>query len=164
MLAKTTRPIGPEETSDVVERDLASLGADLLVGVLDDLPSGRISEMPQNDAEATYAPRLTKEEGLIDWARPASDLHNHVRGLRPWPAAYTFFNRARMVVHQARRSDVDPAGATPGTCVTAGPSITVACGDGRALDLLQVQLEGRRVVAARDFVAGHGPLTGQRFG
>jgi methionyl-tRNA formyltransferase len=164
MLAKVTRPIGPNESSDVVERDLASLGAALLVSVLDDLPSGHIVETPQNDADATYAPRLTKEEGLIDWTRPALDLHNQVRGLRPWPAAYTVLNGARMVVHQAQPSDADASGAAPGMCVVAGAVISVACGDGHALDLLQVQLEGRRVIAARDFVAGHGRLTGQHFG
>jgi methionyl-tRNA formyltransferase len=164
MLAKAVRPIGPDETSDVVERDLAALGADLLVSVLDDLARGSIAETPQNDAEATYAPRLTKEEGLIDWRRPALDLHNQIRGLRPWPTAHTFLKGARVVVHQARRSMVDARGETPGTCVSSGAVITVACGDGRALDLLQVQLEGRRVLAARDFAAGQGWLKGQRFG
>lgn len=163
-LAKVTRPIGPDEGSDVVERHLASLGADLLVSVLDDLPGGRVVETPQNDADATYAPRLTKEEGLIDWSRAAVDLHNHIRGLRPWPTAYTFLNGARLIIHQARRSEVDPGKELPGVCIAAGAVITVTCGDGHALDLLQVQLEGRRVIAARDFAAGHGPLTGQRFG
>jgi len=164
MLARVTRPIGPDESSDVVERDLASLGADLLVSVVDDVANGHLVETPQNDAEATYAPRLTKEEGLIDWSRPALDLHNQVRGLRPWPTAFTFFNGARLVIHQARCSQTEAAGAMPGTCLAAGDAVTVACGDGHALDLLQVQLEGRRVVPARGFVTGHGRLAGQRFG
>jgi methionyl-tRNA formyltransferase len=164
MLARAVRPIGPDETSDVVERALAALGADLLPGVVDELAAGHAVETPQNDAEATYAPRLTKEEGAIDWTRPARDLHNHVRGMRPWPSAYTFLKAQRLVVHQARVSDSHAASAKPGTCVAAGPVITVACGDGRALDLIQVQPEGRRVMPARDFVAGHGRLTGQRFG
>lgn len=164
MLARVTRPIGPDETSDMVERDLASLGADLLVAVVDDLANGEVVETPQNDADATYAPRLTKEEGLIDWSRPAADLHNQVRGLRPWPAAYTFLSRARIVIHRARRSDAEAAAAPPGTCIAAGAAISVVCGDGRALDLLEVQLEGRRRLSARDFAVGHGPLSGQRFG
>lgn len=165
MLARVARPIGPEESSDVVERDLAALGADLLVNILDDVASGRIVETEQHDAEATYAPRLTKEEGLIDWRLPAADLHNRVRGLRPWPIAYTFLNGARVVVPEAKLSAVDPKTAFPGTCVAAShKGITVACGDGRALDLLQVQLEGRRAMPAREFLAGYGRLTGQRFG
>lgn len=164
MIARVARPIGPDESSDVVERDLAALGADLLVSVIDDLPRGHVVETPQDDAQATYAPRLTKEEGLIDWTRPAREVHNQIRGLRPWPAAYTYLKGARMVVHHARQSDTPATGTLPGTCVAAGAAITVACGDGRAVDLLQVQLEGRRVIAARDFVAGHGRLTGQHFG
>jgi methionyl-tRNA formyltransferase len=164
MLAWVSRPIGPNETSDVVERDLALQGADLLVSALDDLAAGRVREVPQNDAEATYAPRLTKEEGLMDWSRSAAELHNQVRGLRPWPAAYTFLDSARVVVHQSRRSDVPAGDAVPGTCVAAGSAITVACGDGQTLDLLQVQLEGRRPVSAREFVAGRAALAGQRFG
>ncbi len=164
MLARVARPIGPDESSDVIERDLAALGADLLMSVIDDLPSGRIAETPQNEAEATYAPRLTKEEGLIEWSRPAPDLHNQVRGLKPWPNAYTFLKGARLVLHQAKLSDLDANAQLPGTCIAAGPAISVACGDGRALDLLQVQPEGRRVMAARDFLAGFGRLTNQRFG
>jgi methionyl-tRNA formyltransferase len=165
MIARVTRPIGPYESSDVVERDLASLGADLLVSVVDDLPSGHVVETQQNDAEATYAPRLTKEEGLIDWRRPAEELHNHVRGMRPWPAAFSFLNGKRIVIHQARPSEsAERSEALPGTVVAAGQMITVACGDGHALDLLQLQPEGRRVMPAREFVAGHGRLTGQMFG
>ena len=80
MMARVTRPIGPEESSDVVERDLASMGAELLVRVVDDLAAGRVAEMPQDDADATYAPRLTKEEGLIDFSQPALDAaQSHAR-------------------------------------------------------------------------------------
>jgi methionyl-tRNA formyltransferase len=165
MIARVVRPIGPYESSDVVERDLAALGAQLLVSVVDDLPSGHVVETPQDDAEASYAPRLTKEEGLIDWRRTARELHNHVRGMRPWPAAYTFLTGKRIVVHEARPSEaVDATAGLPGTVVSAGPAITVACGDGRGLDLLQLQPEGRRVMPAREFVTGHGRLTGQMFG
>jgi methionyl-tRNA formyltransferase len=164
MIARASRPIGPHESSEVVERRLAVLGADLLVGVLDDIAAGRATETPQNDAEATYAPRLMKEEGQIDWNRPASELHNQVRGLRPWPNAYTFLNGSRLVIHEARVSDLAAGDASPGTCVAAGRFISVACGAGSALDMLELQPEGRRIMAARDFVAGHGTLTGQRFG
>jgi methionyl-tRNA formyltransferase len=164
MLARFARPIGPDESSDVVERDLAARGADLLVSILDDLAAGRIAEVPQDEANVTYAPRLTKEEGLIDWSRPALALHNQVRGLRPWPAAYTFLKGARLVIHQARLSEHDAQGASAGTCIEAASAITIACGDNQSLAILQLQPEGRRVMAARDFAAGHAPLTGQHFG
>ncbi len=166
MLARAGRPIGPDESSDAVEADLATMGGRLLIDVVDELAAGRVQETPQDDRLATYAPRLTKEEGLIDWSKPAAALHNLVRGLRPWPAAYTTLGGTRLVVHQARPGDRGAGEAAPGTCVHArgGGAIAVACGDGQTLELLQVQLEGRRIVTAKEFVAGHPNLAGQRFG
>lgn len=165
MMARVVREIGANESSDVVERDLAALGAGLLVTVVDDLAAGRAQETPQDESQATYAHRLTKEEGLLDFQLPAGAIHNRIRGLRPWPAAYTFLNGQRLVVHQARLSDADARSQEPGTCVAAGAQgITVACGDRRAIDILQLQPEGRRAMSARDYLAGHGVLAGQRFG
>ena len=164
MLARAVRPIGPDDASDAVERDLATLGADLLVSILEPLAAGALIEVPQDDALATYAPRLTKDEGLIDFRRPALDVHNQIRGLRPWPAAHTFLDGARLVLHRARLSSVRVA-AEPGTCVSADPtSLTVMCGDARAIDVLDIQPEGRRVMTAREYQAGHAGLVGQRFG
>ena len=124
-------------------------------------------ETPQDDADATYAPRLTKEEGLLDFSLPALALHNRIRGLRPWPTAYTFLHGRSVwwfITHGVSATDRRGASA-PGTCVAASANgITIACGDGRAIDLLQVQPEGRRVMSARDYLAGHGVLVGQRFG
>ncbi len=148
----------------MVERDLAALGAELLVSVIDDLAAGRIAETPQNDADATYAPRLTKEEGRIDWSRSAADLHNRVRGLRPWPAAYTFLHERRLVVHQSRVAAADVGDAVPGDLCRGGRNNHRGVRRRLRPDLLAVQPEGRRVMAARDFAAGHGRLKGQRFG
>ncbi len=165
MLARAVRPIALDDTSDVVERDLAALGATLLPGVIDDLIEGRLVEVPQDDAAATYAPRLTKEEGRLDFREPAMAVHNRIRGLRPWPSAFTFLKELRLVIHRARLSSRAAGGAEPGTCLAAdGAGISIAAGDGHAVDLLQLQPEGRRVMAARDFLAGYGRLTGQRFG
>jgi methionyl-tRNA formyltransferase len=80
MLAKVSRAIGPNDTSDEVERDLASKGAALLVVTIDALTEGRAQEIPQADADATYAHRLTKDDGLVDWNRPAEAIHNQIRG------------------------------------------------------------------------------------
>src|SRR5205814_7479295 len=91
MLAVRRRAIDPDETSEAVERDLAELGADLLVTTLDRLAYGPIPEEPQDEAHATYAPRLTKEDGVVDWSRSAVDIHNLIRGLHPWPHAFTFW-------------------------------------------------------------------------
>jgi methionyl-tRNA formyltransferase len=165
MMARVERPIAPHESSDMVERDLAAMGARLLVTVVDDLAAGRASEVPQNDAEASYAPRLTKDEGLLDFAASAMTVHNRVRGLRPWPSAFTFLHGKRLVIHRARVSASVSEGAAPGTCIAAGSDgITIACGDGHAVDILQLQPEGRRTMAAHEYLAGHGGLAGQRFG
>jgi methionyl-tRNA formyltransferase len=165
MIAKVTRAIGPDETSDVVEHDLAAMGAPLLVQTVDDLSMGRAAEVPQNDADATYAPRLTKEEGLLDFSRPAREVHNRVRGLRPWPTAYTFLHGRRLVVHQTRVATQAAGAAPPGTCLSADATgLTVVCGDGQAIVILQLQPEGRRVMSAREYLAGHGVVTGRAFG
>jgi methionyl-tRNA formyltransferase len=165
MMARVVRPIGPNEASDVVERDLAGMGAELLIKVVDDLAAGRAVEMPQDESQATYAHRLTKEEGLLDFTLSAQAIHNRVRGLRPWPTAYTFLNGRRLVIHQTRLSDLEVLDTSPGVCVSAGAEgITIACGDGRAIDVLQLQPEGRRSMSAREYLAGHGVLAGQRFG
>jgi methionyl-tRNA formyltransferase len=165
MMARIVRPIGPDESTDVVERDLAAMGAQLLTTVVDDLAVGPVQEVPQDDAQATYAPRLTKEEGLLDFTLPAEAIHNRIRGLRPWPTTFTFFRGRRLVVHHARRSRVPADGVEPGICIQAGAEgITIACGDGRAIDVLHLQPEGRRPMSAREYLAGHGVLAGQRFG
>jgi len=165
MIAKAARPIDRNEGSDALERDLAVLGADLLMSVLDEVAAGRAEGVAQTDAEATYAPRLTKEEGRLDFSRSALEVHNRIRGLRPWPMAYTFLAGARLVFHEARSSEREAAGRAPGTCVAVdGAGITIACGDGRAIEVLQVQPDGRRMMTSRDFLAGHVLLIGQRFG
>ena len=163
MLAKVTRPIGPDETSDVVETALADMGAELLVTVVDQLVSGIAREEPQDDTQATYAPRLTKEEGLIDWTRSAPEIHNRIRGLYPWPHAYTFFKGTRLIV---LRSAVATAGASPtipGTILrVTSEAIQVATGDGE-LAILDVQPEGRRAMRAHDFLLGHRLAAGETF-
>jgi len=163
MFATVRRPVGPDETSDVVERDLATLGASLLLEVIDDIVAGRAVEEPQDDARSTYAARLTKEEGLIDWTLPARTIHNRVRGLYPWPHAYTYLNGDRLILLRTRVEPV-PTAEAPGTIVEASDGrIDVATGDHGRLVLDQVQPEGRRPMSARDFLAGHPLQPGARF-
>lgn len=164
MLAWQARPIGLEDAADEVERDLARIGAALLMQTLDDLDAGRAREIPQDESQASYAPRLRKEEGLLDFRLPALHVHNRIRGLRPWPTAWTFLHGRRLVVHRSRVASRDAPGTTPGTCIAAADAITIACGDGRAIDVLELQPEGRRVMTAREYVAGHGQLVGRIFG
>jgi methionyl-tRNA formyltransferase len=162
MLAKDHRAIGPDETSDAVERDLARLGSRLLVAVVDQLARGHSQETPQDDAAATYAHRLTKDDGAIDWSWPAVRVHNLIRGLHPWPHAFSFLGGRRFIL---RRSSVEPSAETgqPGTILEAdGDRLIIATGDGH-LRVVEIQAEGKRPMGAREFLAGHRLTAGDRF-
>jgi methionyl-tRNA formyltransferase len=163
MIATRVRPIGPDETSDVVERDLSRIGADLLLEVVDAMAAGPVAGEPQDDTLSTYAPRLTKEEGLLDWSLPAADLHNRIRGLHPWPLACTYLDGQRLTI---RRAHVE-AGRTdqePGTVVHAGKdTLQVATGDGGLIGIDEIQADGRRPLATREFLAGRPIAAGARL-
>ena len=157
MFAKVTRPIGPDETTDVVEGELSEMGAQLLVRVIDDIEAGNARELPQDEALATYAPRLTKEEGLIDWSQSASQIHNRVRGLYPWPHAYSYLRGHRLILRRTRVAEgAAPHQAATGTIVAVDhQAVRVATGAGEQVEILEVQPEGRRPMSAREFAAGH---------
>ena len=162
MLAETRRPIDPDETSEEVERDLARDGAALAAAAVDDIAAGRARETPQDDATATYAPRLTKADGAIDWSWPADRIHNAVRGLHPWPHASTFLHGRRLILLRSAVS-ADAAGAAPGTVIAArADDLVVAAGTGR-VRLVEVQAEGKRPMTAREFLAGHRVERGDRL-
>jgi methionyl-tRNA formyltransferase len=162
MLAASRRPVGPHETSEEVERDLSRIGAALLTLTLDRLAAGDVSETPQDDKAATYAHRLTKEDGLIDWTWPADRIHNLVRGLHPWPHAYTYLNGARLIILRSAVAN-ESDGVPPGSVVAAhGDELRVAAGS-EAVDLLEIQAEGKRPMSPRDFLAGHRLRLGDRF-
>ena len=166
MMATVRRPIGVDETSDVVERDLARLGVAPLLSVIEQLSAGTAREEPQDDSLATYASRLTKEEGLIDWALPATAIHNRVRGLYPWPHAYTHITGSRVIVLKSQVESVrgsDPV-SDPGTVVNISTEgMVVAAGQGTRLTLLELRPEGRRSMTVRDFLAGHPTPIGTRL-
>lgn len=165
VLATARRAIGPDETSDEVERDLARLGATLLVETVDALAAGRARETPQDERLATYAPRLTKQDGLIDWHAPARAIHNQVRGLHPWPHAYTSLGGRRYVILRTAIADTSGGSAAPGRVVEArGDRLVVAAGDGAALAVVEIQPQDRRAMTAREFLAGHPVPVGAAFG
>jgi methionyl-tRNA formyltransferase len=164
MFAKVTRPIGPDETSDVVERDLANLGAPLLIEVIEDLAAGRAIEEPQDEALSTYASKITKEEGLVDWTLPAVAIHNRVRGLYPWPHAFTYLDGERLILMRTHVVN-ETTEAAPGTVVdVAGGLLHVATGSSGRLAIDEIQPEGRRAMKTRDYLAGHPIQPGARFG
>ena len=161
MLADVRRPVGADETSEEVERDLAGLGADLLVSSVDALAAGRAQETPQDDAAATYAHRLTKGDGLVDWAWPAQRIHNLIRGLHPWPHAFTFLGGHRFILRRSTTSPESPA-VPPGTVLEMPEIACVASGAG-TLNVVEIQPEGKRPMAVREFLAGHRIAQGDVF-
>ena len=164
MLLKAETEIGPEENAVELGARLAAMGAELLVETLEGLLEGRIVPQKQDDSQATLAPLLKKEDGAIDWTAAAQAIHNRVRGLQPWPGAQTSFRGVPLHVWKSRVGSLGGADAlvrarppgralrAPGRFVGMKP-LVVACGDG-ILELLEVQLEGRKRISAADFANG----------
>ncbi|HUI76873.1 MAG TPA: methionyl-tRNA formyltransferase [Bryobacteraceae bacterium] len=149
MLLKAETEIGPEETAVELGARLAAMGAELLVKTLDGLERGSMVPQKQDPARATLAPLLKKGDGLVDWNQPAQTIHNRVRGLQPWPGASTSFRGQTLHIWRSR---VAPDGGPPGQFVKLKPPV-VACGSG-SLELVEVQLEGRKRMPAADFANG----------
>lgn len=165
MLASARVPIGPDDTTTMVESLLAVRGAALLVDTLEAIEAGNAVETPQNESLATYAPKLTRSEGAVDWTKPAQDIHNLVRGLWPWPHATTFLDRTRYILHRSRLSNVMAGEAPPGTVIKASTvdGLHVACGGATTIELVDLQLEGKRVLSAREAMAAKALIPGARF-
>ena len=151
MLLEAETPIGPDETAVELGRRLASMGAGLLVETLAGLTAGTIVPRKQDGAQATYAPLLKKEDGRIDWSQPAQAIHNRVRGLQPWPGAFTGFRG--QTVHLWKTRGPGAGGQGPGGRIRSLRPFVVACGEGE-LELVELQLEGRKRMGAADFVNG----------
>ena len=152
MLLKAETPIGESETAAELSPRLAALGADLLIETLRCLESGTLIPEPQDPAQATYAPILKKEDGLIDWSLPAAEISNRIRGFQPWPGAYTFFRGQRFHVWKGRPS-TEPAPTAH--LVWTGHRLLAGCGAGTSLELEEIQLEGRKRMPAAAFANGH---------
>lgn len=165
MFARVVRPIGDEETAGDVEKALADLGAALLVDVVDQIAAGTATETPQDESLVTYAPRLTREDGVIDWARPADTLACFVRGMQPWPGATTTHMGQRWLIRRAAADASDAGGASPGTVLAAdGDTLRIACGSDTVLAVSELQPEGRRTMRVREYLAGHAVTVGAVLG
>ena len=165
-LASVTRDIGPDETSDVLEAELARLGADLMLASLDAVAAGAAREVPQEADLATYAPRLTKADGLVDWSQPAERIHSLVLGLHPWPHAFTFLGSTRFVIWRTGEPGLRLSGHqdVAGAILRAeGDDLRVATGQNGWLRILEIQAEGRRTMPIRAFLAGHAIAPGTVF-
>src|ERR1039457_6334582 len=156
-------PILREDTAETLAPRLASVGAELMVETLRALEGGQIQPTPQGHSRATLAPILKKEDGRMDFSRPASDLFNRMRGFQPWPGAFTTFKTKTLQVHRAEPVQ-HPSELMPGTIAVEAGHFLVGCGQGTALDLVEVQIEGKRRMTAQEFINGYRPQTGNRLG
>ncbi|HNY39105.1 MAG TPA: methionyl-tRNA formyltransferase [Bryobacteraceae bacterium] len=145
--------IGPEETSIGIAPRLAAMGARLMVSVLEEVLAGRAVAVPQDHTRATLAPILRKEDGLIDWHRSAGEIHNRSRGFLPWPGAYTRFRGERLSIWRCRVAE-GAASRAPGSLTAVQRRLFVSCGGGTAIELIEVQQEGRKRMTAEAFING----------
>jgi methionyl-tRNA formyltransferase len=167
-------PIGPEDTAETLSPKLATIGADLMVETLRRLESGQVRPTPQDHSRATLAPILKKEDGRMDFACSAIDLLNRLRGFQPWPGAFTIFKGKTLQVHRAQADRVQPlpraARLRPGEFAVEGTRLFVGCGKDKdrdadaALELIEVQLEGKRRMTAQEFINGYRPRSGDHLG
>jgi len=163
ILATESMPIERDDDAASLSARLSAMGAELLRRELPRYVAGELLPQVQDDAKATIAPLLEKENGRINWDQSANAVHNQIRGMNPWPGAYTILGGRRIKVHRAIPSTLDPEGAQPGE-VTAldHEGILVACADG-TLEIQELQESGRKRVHARAFISGRGVAVGDRF-
>jgi methionyl-tRNA formyltransferase len=154
MLLVRTATIGADETAEGLAPRLAALGGEALVEALPLLAAGGLVPVRQAEAGVTLAPILEKSHGLLDFTRPAAELACRVRGFTPWPGTSTSIGGRVLKVHRALALAAAPGDGPPGTARVVGGSLRVACGGATALELLEVQPEGKKRMAARDFVNG----------
>jgi methionyl-tRNA formyltransferase len=153
-------PVGPDETTGELHDRMMALGAEAVLETVRRIESGEVRTQPQDDAAATPAPKLFREDGRIPWAAPARGVHDHVRGLSPEPGAWTMHGDLLLKVYRTR---IVPGEGVPGVVLPAGGRLVVACGEG-AVELLEVQPEGRRRMPAAAFLNGYPLPPGSRLG
>jgi methionyl-tRNA formyltransferase len=177
LLAQQRTPIDPDEDAAQLEERLALMGAGAVLQVIDGLETGAAQPIAQDATHASKAPRLRKEQGATDWSLPAQEIKNHVRALRPWPRAYTYWHHSDAtpirlnidrvaIVPVSTSSTAGVASATPpahGTVLESSPRLLIATADA-ALEILELQPAGKRSMAATDFLRGNRVNVGDRFG
>lgn len=161
MLLKREIPILPEDTAVTLSPRLAELTAELLVETLPALKAGSVQPQKQDDSQATLAPILKKEDGQVDFSRTAMDIWNRLRGFQPWPGAYTQFRGKNLTLVSVRPVQQS---AEARTLHFGNGHLIVGCGQNTTLELMEVQPEGKKKMAVRDFINGYRPQPGERLG
>ena len=165
MIAVARTPIGPDETAGELETRLAQLGAPVIAEAIRALEAGTAQVLPQEKSRVTKAPKLRKEDGLIDWSKPAQAVHNLVRAMQPWPVAFTFWQRPerdalRIIVHKTALAEGQ---GDAGLVLEAeGDRLVIAAGAG-AVRLITVQVVGKKPMPVADFLRGHHIVPGDRM-
>ena len=161
ILLQKELPITRDDTAVTLAPRLAAIGADLVIETLRSVQADIITPRPQNNAEATLAPILTKEDGRIDFTRPAQEIYNHFRGFQPWPGAFTTFRgRGLNITGMGLTSEKVPGGQI----LVKDNRLFAGCGLATAIELLEVQLEGKKRMPARDFAHGYRLQIGEKLG
>jgi len=163
MLLQDELAIGSDETAPELTVRLAESGAKLMVETLRGLAAGNLSPRPQDHSAATYAPMLKREDGQIDWARPAQEIYHRMRGFAPWPGAYTDF-RGQTCHLWGHPASSEPSSDPPGTLGLKSGYLRVTCGAATELELTHVKLEGRKQISATEFANGARLEPGEHFG
>ena len=160
MLLKAETPVGEEETSGQLFDRLKDLGAQLLIETLEKLEQGALTPIPQEEAQATHAPMLSKELSLVDWTKPAQQVHDLIRGLNPWPSAVSYLDGKKLKLHASR---VREGSGQPGKAFVQEGALLVYCGQG-ALELTELQTENGKRMDGKSYLLGHPLEKDSRFG
>jgi methionyl-tRNA formyltransferase len=161
ILLQQDLPIAPNDTAETLAPRLASIGANLVVETLRRLQAGFVDPRPQDTSQASLAPILKKEDGLVDFSRSAADIFNRIRGFQPWPGAHTKFRGKTLQIVKARpAADALP----PAELHATADRLRVGCGHNTSLELLEIQLEGKKRSSAGDFVRGYRPHPREKLG
>ncbi len=166
ILLQRKTPIKEEDDAKTIHDRLSSMGAELLIDTLRLMKRGELTPIPQDHSRATYAPRLKKEDGLIQWDVDALSIHNLIRGINPWPGAYTTWHGRNLKVLRSRvcKGEAKDIETTPGTVLDASrDGLVVATGRG-VLRITELQLEGGRAMSVEEFLRGHPVEHGDRLG
>jgi methionyl-tRNA formyltransferase len=162
MLLQRKMPIAADQTSEQLFPLLATMGAELMVETLAGLETGSIKPVPQDHTQASLARILEREDAQVDFARPALEIYNRWRGFQPWPGAFTFFRGRKLTLH--RLLPAGPSHLPPGELYVEGDRLFVAAGSSTSLELLEVQLEGKKRMLVADFLRGAAPHPHERLG
>jgi methionyl-tRNA formyltransferase len=157
-------PIGPDETAAELAARMAEEGAPLVLETLRKLAAGEIVPVEQDHELASFAPMLKKEHGRIDWSLPAQRIYNHIRGMQPWPGAFTTFRGSLCHVWGRPAQTERPVAGPPGTLIASRDRLLVACGEATCLAIEALQLEGRKRIPATEFLHGARLRPGEKFG